>query len=175
MNTFTSQIMKDYNSLSSLYAYFGKKVGNNIFNTYFDEDAVDEIIGNFIGYPRTREEYKHIVSLDKDLMIYKDKTICTRSMSYFFDNIDITNGSVYLIANKEEQLKEIDFPSQKKYQKNENCVDIIFTLNPKINLVITTEKEKNTIHLEAQLDEYTDTTLQTFTDYIDTISKNLHK
>ena len=64
------------------------------------------------------------------------------------------------MTKKIEKLKEIDFPSSNKYQKNVICIEYIFTIHDKIKLIIHTENKNTCIFLDITIDDYIDTTVQ---------------
>ena len=181
MDEFMNSVIKNRWNITTLYCYFGQKEDECIFKTPISEQRRDNLISQFIKYPIEKGDYRHIISLDKELKVYTEHTICKRTMSCYLENINVdsnsnsnSDNSVYFIANREEILTEIDFPSRKYYQKNERCNDIIFKLNPKINLVVSTENNIISVYLVATIDDYIDTTLQSYTEFVNQIAKILY-
>jgi hypothetical protein len=125
-------------------------------------DIVDKCLSHFIGYSNTKNEYKHMIALDKELFISSEKTFCKQTLvdsCNFVDVPDSTN-QICIITEKIKMIPEIEFPCKKQYNKITNCMDYVFNVHAKVKLVIHIENNIHSIFIEANVDDYIDTTIQ---------------
>lgn len=162
MDSVFKQILKDRSSLDKIKLYFGKTDNNIILNCSIDETNFEHFMSNFVKYQNIKKEFKHIIAWDKELVISKNNTECKRLCVFGYDFITIpqTDITMSIMTEKNETLPEINFPCVKEYQKNTNCVEYIFAVHEKINLVTHIENNSNMIYLDVTVDDYIDTTIQ---------------
>ena len=166
MEGFLNTLIKDHAHLNKALIYFGNKQNSteqkNVINSSISDPIIQTIMSQFIKYPNKKDDFKHIIALDKELFIRKEHNTCIRqhTVSSQFITLTETQSPLCVITKQVEKLKEIDFPSSNKYQKNINCNEYIFTIHEKINLIIHTENKNTTVFLDITIDDYIDTTVQ---------------
>ena len=166
MEEFLNTLIKDHACLNKGLIYFGNKQNlnehNNVINCSISDFTVQTIMSHFIKYPNKKDEFKHIIALDKELFIRKEHNTCIRqhTLSSNFITFPDKERLLCVTTKKIEKLKEIDFPSSNKYQKNVNCSEYIFTIHDKIKLIVHTENKNTSVFLDITIDDYIDTTVQ---------------
>ena len=157
IDTYLDFILKKYKLIQSVTIYFGKSNGSSLFNGKLTKEQIERVVSHFISCSRKIENYKKITHNMNVLKIFADKTECYRIMAKYTKTIVLPEIDIIIIGNKKEKINEIEFPSIKQYHQTINCSDIIFTIDPKIILIINTE---NNIQIDCIIDDYADTTLQ---------------
>lgn len=166
MEAFLNTLIKDHAHLNKALLYFGNKQNsgeqNNVINCSVSDFTVQTIMSQFIKYPNKKDDFKHVIALDKELFIRKEHNTCIRqhTVSSKFITLSDSQSPICVMTKKVDKLKEIDFPSSNKYQKYVNCSEYIFTIHDKIKLVIHTENKNTSIFLDITIDDYIDTTVQ---------------
>tara|TARA_B100000161_G_C33536203_1_gene408453 strand:- start:3 stop:548 length:546 start_codon:yes stop_codon:yes gene_type:complete len=166
MEEFLNTLIKDHARLNKGLIYFGNKQNlnehNNVINCSISDFTVQTIMSHFIKYPNKKDDFKHIIALDKELFIRKEHNTCIRqhTLSSNFITFPDKERVLCVTTKKIEKLKEIDFPSSNKYQKNVNCSEYIFTIHDKIKLIVHTENKNTSVFLDITIDDYIDTTVQ---------------
>ena len=165
MESFYDNLIQEHSKINKAYIYFGNNSSNK-HNTVLNCNVLDKNIQNlmtqFIKYPNTKSEFKHIILRDKELFIFKEHTKCMRKhvASSNFITLPDTNILLCLTTEINEKLSEIAFPSSNQYQKNVKCQEYIFTIHEKIKLIIHMENNTNSVFLDILIDDYIDTTVQ---------------
>lgn len=175
MNELLDSVVSKRNNIQYVKIYFGNNTNSDscILNCNVSNDIVDKCLSQFIGYSNTKNEFKHIVALDKELFITKKESICKQILvdACDFVNIPDSDNQVCIMTERVNSLSEIDFPSKKNYNKISNCMEYIFNIHAKVKLVIRIENNTNSVFLDAVVDDYIDTTIQYLKDgIIQTIS-----
>ena len=165
MDSFYDNLIQKHYKISKANIYFGNNLNNkqnNVLNCNTTDKNIQNIMTQFIKYPNTKSEFKHIILHDKELLIFKEHTKCMRKhiVSSNFITLPDTNIPLCLATEINEKLPEIAFPSSNHYQKNVNCHEYIFTIHEKIKLIIHMENNTNSIFLDILVDDYIDTTVQ---------------
>ena len=164
MDAFFDNLIKNKSKVDKIKIYFGNTQNRNesIIDCNISQENVDKVMNQFIGYSNKKNEFKHIVALDKELFTNKNETNCIRRLVTNCDIITIpeTDCSICMITERVEKLKEIDFPSCKEYQQNVNCMEYTFNIHAKVKLIIHMENNTYSVFLEGVVDDYLDTTIQ---------------
>lgn len=170
MNELLDSVVSKRNTIQHVKIYFGnsKNSGSNILDCNVSNDIVDKCLSQFIGYSNTKNEFKHIVALDKELFITKKDTVCKQILidECNFSKIPNSDNQVCIMTEKVNSLSEINFPSKKKYNNISNCMEYIFNIHAKVQLVVRIENNTNSVFLDATVDDYIDTTIQYLKDGI---------
>lgn len=178
MNELLDTIISKRNDIQTIKIYFGNNTTNNLclLDCTISNDIVDRCLSQFIGYSNTKNEFKQIIALDKELIITKKNSTCKQFLVDQCDFVTVPdlNNKVCIMTEKIKTLSEIEFPCKKNYNKVANCMEYVFNVHAKVKLVIHIENNTNSLFLEAIVDDYIDTTIQYLKDgIIQTISSLL--